>query len=122
MESTSAFEGSFYEAKFNIKQIPPVFNIDFSLHGHPKLPPPPPPPKEPPKEPPKRPKKGVHGQFKMSLNTLGASTYEWSLDLTQFHLSSETVNGGCTLDYIKSNGLKCERKYNYYFLNITFIR
>ena len=101
----TAFQPSFYEAKLNINQAHEINNVEFHLQGHPKSPP-----------PPKSPKKGLRGQFKMSINHLGFSSYEWSLDLTQFHLPTDINHGGCTLDYIKTNGLKCEtRKYGYYF-------
>ena len=64
---------------------------------------------------------GANGNFQMLINTNGTASYKWSLDLSNLALSSTLTNGGCTLDYIKTYGLKCKVYKTYSYLNLPII-
>ena len=64
---------------------------------------------------------GANGNFQMLINTNGTASYKWSLDLSNLALSSTLTNGGCTLDYIQTYGLKCKVYKTYSYLNLPII-
>jgi hypothetical protein len=52
--------------------------------------------------------RGAVGTYNMSITVNSVGSYSWHLDLTNYQIPPNFVEGGCTIDYVKAHGLQCK--------------